>query len=300
VYVDISWEGAPVSSSVIDGWMDQPLPDALGGLTVGDVLQHHRSDLWCEAPRTGSARMRVPLPPSEQLHGHFDRPVPSTRPEFFDFSLLQQPVATAELGKTPLDKLTFVVFDTETTGLRPSDGDEIIQIAGVRIVNGRILTGETFSHLVNPGRPIPPESIPFHGVTDDMVRDQPKADVILPQFKAFTSGAVLVAHNAAFDLKFLKMKERSTGAKFDNPVLDTMLLSRQLQGPDAEHSLDGIAKRLGIQVVDRHTALGDSLLTAAIFLRFVDMLREQGVVTLDDAIRSANILVELHTRERAF
>jgi DNA polymerase III subunit epsilon len=300
VYVDISWEGSPVASSVIDSWMEQPLPDALGGLTVSDVLQHHRSELWCETTRPGHARMRVPVPPSEQLHGHTDHIAPSARPDFFDFSLLHQPIATAELGRTPLDRLSFVVFDTETTGLRPSDGDEIIQIAGVRIVNGRILTGETFSQLVDPGRPIPPESIQFHGVTDDMVRDKPKASVVLPLFHSFVTGSVLVAHNAAFDLKFLKMKEKVSGVKFDNPVLDTMLLSRQLQGENADHTLDGIAKRLGIQVVDRHTALGDSLLTAAIFLRFVDMLRDQGFVTLDDAIRSANILVELHARERAF
>ena len=133
-----------------------------------------------------------------------------------------------------------------------------------------------------------------------MVLDKPKASVVLPLFHSFVTGSVLVAHNAAFDLKFLKMKEKVSGVKFDNPVLDTMLLSRQLQGENADHTLDGIAKRLGIQVVDRHTALGDSLLTAAIFLRFVDMLRDQGFVTLDDAIRSANILVELHARERAF
>ncbi|WP_037456340.1 3'-5' exonuclease [Skermanella stibiiresistens] len=300
VYIDITWSGTPVGSSTVDSWMDQPLPDALGGLTVSDALQHHRSELWCDAPRPGIARMRVPLPPTVELHGHSDRSAPSARPEFFDFSLLRQPIATTELGRTPLDQLTFVVFDTETTGLRPSDGDEIIQIAGVRIVNGRILTGETFSQLVDPGRPIPPETIQFHGVTNDMVRGKPKASVVLPQFHLFVSGAVLIAHNAAFDLKFLKMKEKVSGVKFDHPVLDTMLLSRQLQGQDADHTLDGIAKRLGIQVVDRHTALGDSLLTAAIFLSFVDMLREQNVVTLDDAIRSANILVELHARERAF
>jgi DNA polymerase III subunit epsilon len=300
VYVDVTWQGAPVSALIIDGWLNQQLPDALGGLTVGDVLQHHRSDLWSETTREGCARLRVPLPPSEQLHGHTNFTRPAARPDFFDFSLLHQPIATSSQGGTPLTQLSFVVFDTETTGLKPSEGDEIISIAGVRIVNGRILTGESFSQLVNPGRRIPPESVPFHGITDDMVRDAPRIDTVMPQFQAFVSGAVLIAHNAAFDLKFLKMKERATGIRFDNPVLDTMLLSRQLQGEGADHSLDGIAQRMGIQVVDRHTALGDALLTAAIFLRFVDMLAEQNIHTLDDAIRSANILVELHARERAF
>ena len=193
-----------------------------------------------------------------------------------------------------------MVFDTETTGLSPSTGDEIIQIAAVRVVGGRILTGETFNTLVDPKRPIPPESVPFHGITDGMVAGQPTIDAVLPQFRGFVSGAVLVAHNAAFDLKFLKMKERAAGVCFDCPVLDTMLLSRMLLGNDGDHTLDGIAERLGIEVVDRHTALGDSLVTAAVFLRMIEMLRERDVRTLDDAIRGANILVELAARERAF
>jgi DNA polymerase-3 subunit epsilon len=299
-YVDLSWEGRPVPSSTLDGWLGAALPDALGGITVGDVLQRHRSDLWSEAAGAGRARLRVPLPPAAQLHGHADYVAPAPRPEFFDFSLLHQPLATSALGGRRLDELTFVVFDTETTGLRPSDGDEIISIAGVRIVNGRILTGETFAQLVDPGRSIPAESLLFHGISDDMVRGRPRIEAVLPQFRAFVSGAVLVAHNAAFDLKFLKMKERSSGIRFDNPVLDTMLLSRVIQGQDAAHALDDIARRLGIQVVDRHTALGDAFLTAAIFLAFVELLAERGIHTLDDAIRSANILVELQARERAF
>ncbi|CAK0755732.1 hypothetical protein CCP2SC5_2130001 [Azospirillaceae bacterium] len=104
----------------------------------------------------------------------------------------------------------------------------------------------------------------------------------------------------AFDLKFLRMKEAATGVRFENQVLDTMLLSIQLQGREADHTLDGIADRLGINIVDRHNALGDSLLTAAVFLRMLEMLRERGFHTLDDAIRGANILLELHARERAF
>ncbi|NUB03959.1 PAS domain-containing protein [Azospirillum melinis] len=310
VYLDLVWQGPAVSSATLDGWLDQTLPDGLGGLSAGDVLQHHRSTAWSEPLPTGGApdtardtaraRLRVPLPPAQSPRTTQPRPKAGARPEFFDFGLLHQPLATSELGRTPLDRLHYVVFDTETTGLSPSTGDEIIQIAAVRVVGGRILTGETFNTLVDPKRPIPPESVPFHGITDGMVAGKPTIDAVLPQFRSFVSGAVLVAHNAAFDLKFLKMKERAAGVAFDCPVLDTMLLSRMLLGNDGDHTLDGIAERLGIEVVDRHTALGDSLVTAAVFLRMIEMLREREVRTLDDAIRGANILVELAARERAF
>ena len=151
VYVDISWEGSPVASSVIEQrWTDQPLPDALGGLTVSDVLQHHRSELWCENTQPGHARMRVPVPPSRAASRAY-RPRRPFRPPGF-LRLLPASPADRHGGTepTPLDRLSFVVFDTETTGLRPSDGDEMIQITGVRIVNGRILTAETFSQLAIP------------------------------------------------------------------------------------------------------------------------------------------------------
>lgn len=308
VYLDLVWSGPPVPSATLDGWLDQALPGGLGGISAGDVLQHHRSTAWSaplakdgsEDGAAGRARLRVPLPPAQSPRTAQPRPHAGSRPEFFDFGLLHQPLATSGLGRTPLDRLHYVVFDTETTGLSPSGGDEIIQIAAVRIVGGRILTGETFNTLVDPRRTIPPESVPFHGITDGMVAGKPTIDAVLPQFRSFVSGAVLVAHNAAFDLKFLKMKERAAGVSFDCPVLDTMLLSRMLLGNDGDHTLDGIAERLGIAVVDRHTALGDSLVTAAVFLRMVEMLREHDVRTLDDAIRGANILVELAARERAF
>jgi DNA polymerase-3 subunit epsilon len=303
VYLDLVWQGPAVPSATLDGWLDQTLPDGLGGLSASDVLQHHRSTAWSEPLPTdtgGRARLRVPVPPAQSPRTAQPRLKAGARPEFFDFGLLHQPLATSELGRTPLDRLHYVVFDTETTGLSPSTGDEIIQIAAVRVVGGRILTGETFNTLVDPRRPIPQESIPFHGITDGMVVGKPTIDVVLPQFRSFVSGAVLVAHNAAFDLKFLKMKERAAGVAFDCPVLDTMLLSRMLLGNDGDHTLDGIAERLGIEVVDRHTALGDSLVTAAVFLRMIEMLRERDVRTLDDAIRGANILVELAARERAF
>lgn len=300
VFLDIAWaDPKPVPSALIDGWLKEPLPGTLGGLTAGDVLQHHRSELWSETWREGDARLRVPLPPATRPLGTSVRRQ-AARPEFFDFALLDQPLPTERFKRKSLAELTYAVFDCETTGLAPSEGDEIIAIAAVRIVNGRILTGETFNALINPGRPIRAESIPIHGITDDMVRDRPRAEIVLPQFAAFAADSVLVAHNAAFDLKFLKMKEASCGVRFANPVLDTMLLSLMLQGEGGDHTLDGIAARLGIQVVDRHNALGDSLLTAAIFVRMVDLMRERGVLTLEDAMRGANILMELRSREQVF
>ncbi len=299
VYIDVSWQGAPVPVAVLSEWADDRL-EALGGLTVADVLERHHSELWSEPAGQDRARLRVPLPLPTEPQATRPASAMPPRPEFFDFDLLHQPLATGALGSTPLKQLTYVVFDTETTGLNPSGGDALVSIAGVRIVNGRILTGEAFNALINPQRPIPPASIRFHGITDEMVRDCPSVEEVLRSFKAFVADAVLVAHNASFDLKFLKLKERAAGVRFDNPVLDTLVLSRHLQQGGGEHSLDALAVRLGVPIVDRHSALGDAIVTAAVFLRFVAMLEERGIVTLDDAIRRSNMLIELHLRERAF
>ncbi|MBF0334460.1 MAG: 3'-5' exonuclease [Alphaproteobacteria bacterium] len=301
--LEVMWRGDPLSAADLAGLLDRPLAGALGGMTVRDALMHHSSTLE-QGTREGISWLWLPLASGASAEGKAkaktsDAVVPA-RPEFFDFDLLGQDRDIGNRGAIPLRSLTYVVFDTETTGLSPSQGDQIVSIAGVRIVNGRILTGESFSRIVNPRRPIPPESVKFHGITDSMVADRPPIGVVLPQFKAFCADAVLVAHNAAFDLKFIRMRERDARVTFDNPVLDTMLLSSWVDGSKDNQSLDAIAERYGIDVTDRHTALGDAMVTAALLLRLIDALEERGLHTLDDAVKTLNMTWELHNRGAVF
>ena len=303
VYVDLSWQGAPVRAGVLGAWLDATLVESLGGLSGHEVLEHHQSEAWCEPHGDGGARLRLPLPKAIRTHGAQPQAAEKlpARPEFYDFDLLKR-IGAAAHGDRALDELTYVVFDTETTGLEPSAGDEIISIAGVRIVNGRILTGESFSQLVNPGRSIPKGSIRFHGIVPEMVKDKPPIREVLPRFHDYVGDAVLVAHNAAFDMTFLERKQEACGVRFDNPVLDTVLLSAFLHDHTNQHTLDAVAERFGIEIPaeDRHTALGDSIATAAVFLRMVELLRAQKIRTLAEAMQASERMVEIRRQQARY
>lgn len=294
-FLDLLWDGTPISSTVIDQWKEDPLPAALGGLTVADVLRHHRSDLWSDAVADGRARLRLPLLPALEAAGPRERP--AMTPAIRDLSPLRQALDDRPLLTRRLDELNFVVFDAETTGTHPQDGDELVALAAIRVQGHRVLTDETFQSLVNPGRPIPPEATRCHGITDDHVRDRPDPGAVVSRFKSFVGDDVLVAHDAAFDLGFLRARERSGGVRFDNPVLDTRLLAETAFGRMADPSLIALARRLGIAAVDRHTPLGDSLVAAAVLVALLRQLRDRGMVTLADALRDANALIDTRERE---
>ncbi len=205
-----------------------------------------------------------------------------------DLSLLDRPPGILGL-ESDLDDLSFVVFDTETTGLHPDRGDQIVQIGAVRVVAGRLVAGEVFDTLVDPGRPIPAASTQVHGIADRDVAGAPVVTAAVRALHRFADRAVLVAHNAPFDMAFLRREEARIGARFDQPVLDTILLSATLYGITERHDLDSVVGRLGVPLADadRHTALGDARATAEALVRMLPMLRAQGVKTLGDALQQS-------------
>jgi DNA polymerase-3 subunit epsilon len=127
----------------------------------------------------------------------------------------------------------------------------------------------------------------IHGITDSMLLSQPTIDLVLPAFHDFCADTVLVGHNVAFDMRFLELKEAALGVRFDQPVLDTLLLSAVAHPNQQSHSLEAIMQRLGIQMEQRHNALADATATAQVFMRLLPALAEQGVVTLRQALAAS-------------
>lgn len=298
VYLDLVWEGEPVRSADLEGWLEAPAGVDSGAQRLRDVLEHHGSEPWSmPGERPGTAVLRLPLlaPIRPQFEPERDR-LPA-RPEFYDFGLMREHQGDAEIAAREMRKIEFVVFDCEMTGLQPLQGDEIIQIGAVRVVGGRILTGESFERLVHPGRPIPPASIKFHGLTDADVAGKPRIRDVLPEFRAYVDDAVLVGHNAAFDMKFISLRQAEAGVSFENPVMDTMLISRMLEGEEEDHSLDALCDRYGIAIAGRHTALGDAIATAELLLKLCERLETQGLTTFGQVMKAANMAAQLRHRE---
>jgi DNA polymerase-3 subunit epsilon len=185
-------------------------------------------------------------------------------------------------GKLPFQR--YVVFDLETTGLSPSRGDAIVSIGAVRVDNAALAEAR-FSTLVDPGRPIPPASTRYHGITDAMVQGAPGEAEAVAGFAAFAAGAVLVAHNAAFDMTCLAAAEYRGAPPMPNPALCSLVLSQWLDPTETDHTLDGLAARMDEVIAGRHDALGDALATAAIFVRLLARADARGVDDLTELFR---------------
>ncbi len=256
------------------------------GSSLDQVMERHGGEAWCNADRHSGAIVFCMHLPTTQPQMTSSLPVSAGKPaRILRFRSLQPAGQSRELDQRALSELAYTVFDTETTGLDPSAGDEIVSIGAVRIVNGRLLKHETFEQLIDPRRTLSPASMQIHGITPDMLAGQPLIDDVLPAFYRFAEDTVLVAHNAAFDMRFLQLKEAQTGIRFVQPVLDTLLLSAAAHPGYAagEHSLEAIAARLGIDVIGRHTALGDAIVAGEVFLKLLPLLAERGIRTLKDA-----------------
>jgi DNA polymerase-3 subunit epsilon len=284
--LDLIWSGGFLSVDTVLAFESDPF--TAGGfaspLTLNDVVARHGGEVFYQFDRPRMTSFFRLLLPRADAAQSWAGPTPlESRPEYYDFDLFHQPGQSHELDDRLLSDLTYTVFDTETTGLNPSAGDEIIQIGAVRILNGRLLQQEAFDHFINPRREMSKESIKVTGITPEMLETHPTVDQVLPAFHRFCEDTVLVAHNAAFDMRFLQLKETSTGVRFTQPVLDTLLLSAVLHEDLQLHQLEAIAERLGVNVIGRHTALGDAIVTGEAFLKMIPLLAEKGVRTLKDA-----------------
>ena len=283
-----SWMGKTVEKKALKDFRQSfvVLDKEKTPFTIQEVFDRHEAELWADLSTLDQqARLNliIPLANPPAIQQGQVAVIDHSRPEFYDLNLFQRDLNEHPQLEMDLENLTFTVFDTETTGMNPAGGDEILSIGAVRVVNGRMLRSETFDQLVRPTRPIPQESIEIHGIQSEMLRNQPDIATALKAFHDFAKDSVLVAHNAAFDMRFLSIFEVGSGVTFDHPLLDTLLLSAVAHPNQDRHNLDAIADRFGVTIIGRHTALGDSLVTAEILLKLLPVLKSHGISTLKQA-----------------
>ena len=191
-------------------------------------------------------------------------------------------------GLHMVTQTTFTVFDTETTGLDPTKGHKIVEIAAVKVRGNEILEADTFVSLVNPEREIPWESKQVHKISDEDVASADTIDIVLPQFLDFAQNSLLVAHNAKFDMGFLETEKECCWGFVDLPeCLCTMQLSKHVFPTEFRHNLDVLTQRLGLAIPEnRHRALPDVLVTAQALLK---MIEQSEISDIENLKRVASI-----------
>jgi DNA polymerase III subunit alpha, Gram-positive type len=174
-----------------------------------------------------------------------------------------------------INSTEFVVFDVETTGLSPMDGDRIIEIAAMKVKDGKVV--DKFYSLVNPNRLIPSEATRVNNITDDMVANAPSSSVVLPKMVSFISSACVAGHNVRFDLNFLGYELALAGRKLNDstPAIDTLKMARDLLPYLSNHKLAYLARSLGVTVTETHRAMADVDLTVQVLIRLIEMATDQ-------------------------
>ncbi len=173
----------------------------------------------------------------------------------------------------------FIVFDIETTGLS-NKNDGITEIGAVKIKNNNVI--DRFSALINPEKHIPEKIVELTGITNDMVKDKPTIENVLPEFLEFIGSSPVVAHNADFDVGFIRNKSERYGMEFNNTVIDTLKIARALLPNLKKHKLNIIAKELNVSLENHHRAVDDAKATAEIFIKFIEIMKEKNILTLKD------------------
>ena len=314
IHLDFFWRGSPVSEDQINRWKNEKI--TINGdfkpFFLSDIMEQHGIGICAssvcassecassecassECASTGQAMnssswYRLIMPAKHRYSKRIKTISPvysESRPEFFDFDLFERNLENTKFLNQDLHQLPYTVFDMETTGLNPNAGDEILSIGAVRIVNDRLLYTDNFECFVDPKRSIPAVSFKIHGIKQEMVKESPDILQVLPHFHEFTKDTILLGHNLAFDMKMLQLKEGASGVVFDNLLIDTLLLSAVVHPLQTRHNMAKIAKRLGVSIMGRHTALGDAITTAEIFLKLIPLLKLQGIHTLGQAIEAS-------------
>ncbi|MDD4980500.1 MAG: exonuclease domain-containing protein [Candidatus Omnitrophica bacterium] len=177
-----------------------------------------------------------------------------------------------------IDEVEFTIFDTETTGLEPESGDKIVEIAGIRFIGEKRIA--VFQELVNPRRMISEAAFAVNKITQEMLRDAPGIETVLPKFLDFIQGSCLCSYNAGFDLEFLNSELKSIGKTltYNNAVVDILKMARRILPRLERYALWFVADKLGVKAAQKHRALSDVELTLEVFHKLKAILQDKGIM----------------------
>lgn len=177
------------------------------------------------------------------------------------------------------DYNSYVVFDIETTGLS-SRNDKITEIGAVKIIDGLIV--DRFSQLINPEKEIPQVVAELTGISNAIVENEPTIEEVIPRFYDFAKDSVLVAHNAKFDISFIRREYSKNNLEFNHPILDTLVMARTIMTDMKRFNLGTLCKNLGVSLVGAHRAVNDAEATAAMFLKLIDRFKREKIFNFDN------------------